>query len=246
MSGTITPSTASQPNSGQAAKHAPPTSLEIGATMNADEFHQLYLAYPDDTRFELIDGVVFMASPLFAPHARITLALATHFGNYLGITEGVDGGDNGSIRLDNLDEVQPDAHLRIKQEFGGQSSLLLNDKGEETYISGAPELVAEVANSSRSIDFGAKLHAYRRSGVREYIVANLRDNEVRWFILADKSEIAPDEHGVMRSNIMPGLWLDPLALMQCNTKRLLELTMQSKESDEHQAFVAKLAQSQKS
>ena len=68
------------------------------------------------------------------------------------------------MRLDQDNVVQPDIYLRIRPAFGGQS----HDSDE--FIGGDPELVAEVAASSVSYDLHAKLNAYRRNGVREYIV----------------------------------------------------------------------------
>ena len=59
---------------------------------------------------------------------------------------------------------QPDCLPFIQPEHGGRVRI-----GEEGYIEGAPELVAEVASSSVSYDLGDKFKAYRRNGVREYL-----------------------------------------------------------------------------
>ena len=50
-------------------------------------------------------------------------------------------------------------------------------------IEGAPELVAEIAASSATIDLGDKLRAYRRNGVQEYIVWQVFDQKIDWFSL---------------------------------------------------------------
>jgi hypothetical protein len=78
---------------------------------------------------------------------------------YLAFTPGLAGGDNGTLRLDLDNEPQPDAFLRILPTHGGKARV-----DEDGYVVGAPELVAEVAVSS--IDLHAKLHIYRRNGVR--------------------------------------------------------------------------------
>ena len=62
---------------------------------------------------------------------------------------GVKGGDNGTLRLDMGNEPQPDAYLRILESHGGQARL--DEKG---YVTGAPELLAEVALSSVILDAG--------------------------------------------------------------------------------------------
>ncbi len=72
---------------------------------------------------------------------------------------------------------QPDAYLRILPECGGQATV-----GSDSYVLGAPDLVAEVAASSASYDLHEKLRAYQRNGVREYIVWRTRDQAFDWFI----------------------------------------------------------------
>ena len=90
---------------------------------------------------------------------------------------GVDGGDNSSLRLDLDNMPQPDAFLYILPDCGGQVRI-----AEDDYIEAAPELIAEVASSSASYDLHAKLHAYRRNGVKEYVVWRTRDRAVDWFV----------------------------------------------------------------
>ncbi len=45
--------------------------LENGDHMSQAEFHRRYEAYPEDTKFELIGGVVYMASPQRIDHGEI-------------------------------------------------------------------------------------------------------------------------------------------------------------------------------
>ena len=94
-------------------------------------------------------------------------------------TPGVACGDNGTVLLDLDNEPQPDLFIRILPEFGGQSG----DRGD--YVAGAPELVAEVTASSASYDLHDKLRAYRRNGVREYVVWRVWDREIDWFMFRE-------------------------------------------------------------
>ena len=125
----------------------------------------------------------------------------TWYRYYAAGTPGVEFGDNGSIRLD-LDNVpQPDAFLMIESERGGRARI-----SEDDYVEGAPELVAEIAASSVSYDLGKKLHAYRRNGVREYIVWRVQDREIDWFVLrrgTATSPLSPGADGVLRSEAVP-------------------------------------------
>lgn len=97
---------------------------------------------------------------------------------------------------------QPDAVLLIDASAGGQSYL-----GEDGYIEGAPELVAEIAASSAAIDLGDKKRAYRRNGVQEYIVWQVFDQKIDWFSWqnGDYVSLLPDQNGMIRSLIFPGL-----------------------------------------
>ncbi|MEB3178136.1 MAG: Uma2 family endonuclease, partial [Nostocaceae cyanobacterium] len=135
-------------------------------------------------------------------------------------------------------EPQPDALLRIEPEAGGNSSI-----SEDDYIEGAPELIVEVAASSASYDLNDKLNAYRRNGVREYIVWQIYENRVDWFILQEGRyvPVIPDERGIIRSQVFPGLWLSVNGLRQGNRREILAVLQEGLATAEHQAFVARLS-----
>ena len=88
------------------------------------------------------------------------------------------------------------------------------DVDAEGYLVGAPELVVEIARSSRAYDLGAKKADYERAGVREYVVVELDPDRIHWFIRRDDrfEELPPGPDGIFRSEVFPGLWLDPEAL----------------------------------
>jgi Uma2 family endonuclease len=148
--------------------------LHSGDRMTREEFHHVYQAMPDDFQAELIGGVVYVASPLTRRHGTNHLPLGTLFFAYEGNTPGVESGDNTTILLGEEGEPQPDLYLRILSEFGGQSRTTADD-----YVEGAPELIAEVAHSSRAIDLHAKKDDYARYGVREYLVVSVREAQLR-------------------------------------------------------------------
>src|SRR5262249_48487156 len=137
--------------------------------------HRRYSAYPEDFKAELIGGVVHVPSPLRLPHGTHHLALGALFWLYAGATPGVQGADNATTILDDVKEPQPDLSLRILPEWGGQSRT-----DEDEYLVGAPELVAEVAHSSRDIDLYEKRDDYREAGVVEYVVLCLEEREIYW------------------------------------------------------------------
>ena len=192
--------------------------LCAGDRLTRAEFERRYAAMPHIKKAELIEGVVYMPSPVsHNKHARPHGSIVAWVATYAAATPGTDFGDNGTVRLDLENEPQPDAMLRVLPECGGQT------RDDEDYIGGAPELVAEVAASSASYDLHDKLRAYQRNGVREYIVWRVREAAIDWFVLRDArfEKLLPDASGFVKSETFPGLWLDPAAMIAGDLGRAL-------------------------
>lgn len=212
--------------------------LESGDRLTRQEFERRYTAASNIRKAELIEGVVYVASPVRAKrHGRPHGAIMAWLGAYWIATPGVDLQDNPTVRLDADNEPQPDALLRIEPEVGGNSLI-----GEDDYIEGAPELIVEVAASSASYDLNDKLNAYRRNGVQEYIVWQAYENHLDWFTLQDGRYVSllPDERGIIRSRVFPGLWLSVNALCLGNRAELLAVLQKGLQTGEHQAFLEQL------
>src|SRR3954468_2920787 len=96
--------------------------LAAGQRLTQKEFHRRYEAYPEDVKFELIGGIVYMASPLKRPHGTSHPKLSLVLGVYEAGTPGVEGADNMTAILGEKSEPQPDLMLRLLTECGGQSS----------------------------------------------------------------------------------------------------------------------------
>lgn len=134
-------------------------------------------------------------------------------------------------------EVQPDASLLIERPCGGHSHE------EGGYLASAPELIVEVASSSVSYDLHSKFRLYEQAGVKEYIVVVLREEQVRWFAVNEQgklAEVSPDDDGVFRSRVFPGLWLNGNALLFDRGADLLATLQAGLATPEHAAFVATL------
>ncbi len=226
-----------QPGGSRAPEPVPP--LENGDRLTRAEFERRYQAMPNGTKAELIEGVVYlMPSPVsLRRHGTPQFNLIWWLGQYVAVTPGLVGGDNSSLRMDLDNEPQPDALLMILPEHGGQAEI-----DEEGYVVGAPDLVAEVASSSASYDLHAKLHAYRRNGVREYVVWRVRDQAIDWFVLREGrfEPLAPDADGRCRSEIFPGLRLDPGALIRGDLPAVNQALQEGIATPEHAAFVERL------
>jgi Uma2 family endonuclease len=211
--------------------------LEAGDHLDQKTFHERYKAMPPGVRAELIGGVVYMPSPLKARHGRSHPELTTSLTRYKAYTPGTDILDNATAILNEVNEPQPDAALRILPEYGGQSR-----ENADGYIVGAPELTAEVALSSAAIDLYSKRQAYEQTGVREYIVLVLRERRIVWFVRRGQAFVSlnPGPDGVLRSEFFAGLWMDPAAMLREDTLRVEEVLQQGLASPEHKAFVEKL------
>lgn len=147
--------------------------LESGDRLSRFEFERRYQTMAHTKKAELIEGVVYVASPLrFRSHAQPHGHIMTWLGTYEASTPQVELGDNATVRLDLDNEPQPDAILMI-QSAGGQARIT-----EDDYIEGAPELVVEVAASSAANDLYDKKNAYRRNQVQEYVVWQIFENKL--------------------------------------------------------------------
>ncbi|MGD0088755.1 MAG: Uma2 family endonuclease [Planctomycetota bacterium] len=210
--------------------------------MTRDEFERRYNRMPDVKKAELIEGIVYMPSPVsHTQHGRPHRNVITWLGVYNASTPGIEGGDNGTVRLDKANEPQPDAYLFISRTCGGQARLDADD-----YVEGAPELVVEIAATSASRDLHAKLNVYLRNGVKEYIVWRVLEQAIDWFVLRggkyERLVLTKLRAGVevYKSETFPGLWLDPAALLKDNLAAVLDVLRKGLASSEHAAFVARL------
>jgi Uma2 family endonuclease len=215
-----------------------PPPLNPGDTLSRAEFEQRYQAHPEIKIAELIEGVVYMPSPIrFGEHAEPHLWLATWLGVYVAATPGVRAGDNATDRLDFENEVQPDGLLRLEAALGGRSRL-----SEDSYLEGPPELIVEIAASSAAYDMHAKRRVYARNGVQEYVVAQMYEQRLDWFALREGvyETLTPGEDGILRSERFPGLWLQPAAFWSGDLAALLAVLQQGLASPEHTEFVVRL------
>src|SRR5262245_11370228 len=211
--------------------------LEAGDRLDQRTFHARYEAMPAGTRAELIGGEVHMPSPLKRPHSRMHIRLNSWLSIYEDATPGVEAHDNATTSLNDENEPQPDGCLLISTPSIGQT------RDEDEYIAGSPELLIEVASSSEAIDLHRKKREYESAGVKEYLVVALRQRRVYWFILRQGrfEDLAPGEDGILRSEVFPGLWLDPAALLQLESHRVAEVLRQGLATPHPAAFVARLA-----
>ncbi len=222
---------------------------------DGDEFERRYDAMPDLKKAELIDGVGLhglarlyptargdtMASPVsFEEHSAPHFDIIGWLAYYRFATPGIRGGDNGTFRLDPKTCLNPTSFLLILPAHGGQARI-----GADKYVAGCPRTgrggrfqsasAMTSMRSSKSID---------GNGAREYIVWRVEDRADRLVhrsATVDYDRLPPGEDGVLRSEVFPGLWLDPDALIRGRPgRRLPGRPAWHGASREHAEFVARL------
>ncbi len=166
-----------------------------------DEFCQLV---PDGQKADLIDGVIYMASPDMRRSDRIT-----NFVHYLltGFVEGrnIGGevfGSRFAFQLTEIRAPEPDvAYVRPER-------LHLV---EERCMNGGPDIAVEVvARDSRGRDYNEKRQIYQDAGVAEYWIIDPIQERVEFLRLGQTGyEIARLENNrIFRTAVLPGFWLN--------------------------------------
>ncbi len=226
---------------------APPAvlPLEDGEHMSVDELIRRWEALPEEwrekhKRIELINGVVRMAPISGGFHAGPDADFGVFLGMYRWATPGLIGGGATSIILDTDYMPEPDAYLAIDPKFGGRIKF---DEGG--FIHGCPELLAEMSSSSVSFDMHAKKELYRKFDVKEYVVWRVKEKAIDWFKLQGGDfEPLPLVDGAYKSEVFPGLWLAPAALIAGDFAQVNQVLQQGLASFEHVAFVEQLRKHQ--
>jgi Uma2 family endonuclease len=135
-----------------------------------------YLSWPEDERWELIDGIAYMSAVPSRRHQEIQVELLRQISNYLsGKTCRVYGSPfdvrfAGKDDLDNdiRDVVQPDITVVCDKSK-------LDDKG----CKGSPDFIIEIVSpSTASIDYIKKLALYEKNKVKEYWIVHPTDEIV--------------------------------------------------------------------
>jgi len=203
--------------------------------MNVAEFLSRWEYLPDLKNAELIDGVVYVPSPVSLDHGSRDAQIIWWLSQYAVATPGCKSGNNSTwLMLDSA--PQPDSYLRILPSCGGQS----RDEGK--FSAGGPELAVEICLTSTEVDFGPKLTLYQQAAVREYITIQLFGKRIVWRVLQNGVYLSQSAlaDGILRSHVFPGLWLDVAAFWQDDGAKMSEALNAGLSTPDHQRFVEKL------
>lgn len=224
------------------AKAAPPATARLPVLANGDLLHSMeflrrYDRMPDVKKAELIEGVVYMSSPVSISHARPDALIHAWLGTYSAHTPGTEALANVTVILDSQNTVQPDSLLRLLPARNGRTQVTTGD-----LLSGPPELIVEIAASSASIDAHKKLAAYQRSGVAEYLLWRVDEERFDWLHLEDEEYVAaqPDAAGILRSRVFPGLQVSLSALLAGESAGVLASLQEGLVTPAHADYVRSL------
>lgn len=190
--------------------------FDNGDVMSREQFHRLYSECEELQRVELIEGIVYLPSPIRSKgHAEEQMLMLVWLDAYASRHEesGLSAQPPNSVMLDDENEPEPDAMLFRKDQA----------QFDDGYLASAPELIVEIAASSAARDLHQKKRAYECNGVREYIVWRTRDKAIDWFRLVDGAyvTISPNAEGIIESAEFPGLRLDVPAMLAHDRARVL-------------------------
>lgn len=148
-----------------------------------------------ENRTELIDGIIVdMASPRIRHQRiaqRITARLDEHIHRNDGKCQAFSAVD---VKLDDINIVVPDIMICCDPE-----------KFDEQKYNGAPDFVAGIVSSNRSLDYIRKLWLYSRGGVREYwIIDPQLERVLVYFFEEDASPQIYDFHTPIPVRIWDG------------------------------------------
>lgn len=183
--------------------------LKLGETYSVAD----YLSWPDEERWELIDGHPCLMSPAPSPdHQRIAFSLARQIADYLETSEAAC-----EALLSPIDVYLPDEgeNLEESDTVLQPDVVVVCDPEQVTRrgIVGAPRWVIEVLSPSTSKrDQGDKRAVYERHGVAEYWLVHPYDRVVQIYRPSPdggygKSQVA-ETSGTLDSELFDGLTVD--------------------------------------
>lgn len=165
-------------------------------------FEDFCLIVREDQKADLIDGVIYMASPESTDSNRLEVWLLRLISDFVDERElGEVFVSRVAFRLDKPQGPEPDI------AFVRTDRLHLVEHG---FVNGPPDLAIEIVSpDSIERDYVAKREQYRKAGVAEYWIIDEMEERVtllRRTTTGAYREMKPRK-GVLHSRVLPGFWL---------------------------------------
>jgi Uma2 family endonuclease len=156
----------------------------------------------EETKADLINGVIYMQSPPSERHEKIFAFLFAVLQVYVVRKKlGIVRGSRTAIKFSEYNGTQPDL------VFIGNAK---RDLIHSYFVDGAADMVVEIVSpSTRHIDRVKKMALYAEHGVREYWLIDPERETAEFF--SNKygawNEMAVTEDGMFRSQAIAGFWM---------------------------------------
>jgi Uma2 family endonuclease len=155
----------------------------------------------EDQKADLLDGVIYMASPESLEHNELVRWLATVLGQFVEEHKlGRATVNKVAYRLTPRTAPEPDLAF-VSAERSAQL--------RSGYVEGPPDLAVEfVSPDSVDRDYELKRRLYEQAGVREYWIIDAEERRAVFLVRAGEGfvETSPAS-GVLRSQAVPGFWV---------------------------------------
>jgi Uma2 family endonuclease len=160
-----------------------------------------YLLLPEDKRYEILDGELYMIAAPNTKHQRVSLRLAAPLMQHIEKNRlGELFHAPYDVILSDENIVQPDI-LFIRKERAGVIT--------EANLQGAPDLAIEILSpGTRNKDLELKRKAYARFGVQEYWIVDPEAETVEVLVWSEAGYASAGVHGkadCLSSPILPDL-----------------------------------------
>jgi len=165
-----------------------------------------YLTYPDDERWEIIDGIPYMQSAPSWQHQSISRELLRQFSNYLLQKSCEVFSAPFDLRLSKA-EINDEDVTNVYQP----DLVIICDKSQlkGTGYFGIPNLIIEISSpSTAKADRLLKFNIYERFGVQEYWIVEPDMKLVSVFILQDNNRYGRPELYTETDNVAVSIFAD--------------------------------------
>jgi Uma2 family endonuclease len=166
-----------------------------------DEFCSLV---PDGQKADLIDGVIYMASPDMRRSDKLT-NFVHHLLQGFNDARGLGGevfGSRFAFKITEIRAPEPDVAYVCPERLHLVS---------ERHMNGGPDIAVEiVTRDSRDRDYGEKRRLYQEAGVREYWIIDPIQQCVEFLRLGDRGydAVRLERSRTFHSRVLPEFWMD--------------------------------------
>jgi Uma2 family endonuclease len=137
-----------------------------------------YTQWPEDERWELIDGVAYAMNAPLRIHQKVVSELGRQIGNYLQGKPCEVYVSPFDIRLPRKDEADAKVETVVQPDL---SVICDQSKLDKLGCRGAPDWIVEVLSPSTTLkDMNTKRSLYEQHGVQEYWIIHPED---RWLMV---------------------------------------------------------------